>query len=255
MERCDASPPEFEIAHIPGVGHMIITAPSAPPADGALGFGKNCLHVDASATNAVDALWINAGDKNAANFDKLLRRTSTYSIPLNTIRIHDDFDSFLPEVAATDDLGFFEGTFLTASPTLKGVDVGGTGGTGGRQYGRFQIPVPPNYVAGTDITVAFMACVENVADQSATIDVEAVLCPSGIFDDGFDICITPARDINETSIGLRSFTLSGTDLGSNFQDAFPVLDIRFSTFVDDDGNAENDIRSKISSVAVVFQTT
>lgn len=149
-------------------------------------------------------------------------------LPIEQWRIHDDYDTLLPETAATDDLGFIEGTFGTHSPTLQSDDFGGASTT---MYGRQRFVLPPNYRSGSAITLrAHAGMLTTVADTSATIDF-VVHKDDGEGAVGTDICATAATTINSLTLADKDFTITPTGLVAG-----DTLDIRTTVAATDAGN-------------------
>lgn len=166
-----------------------------------------------------------------------------YTVPLNELRVHDDFDAFLPETAATDDLGFIEGTFGTSAPTVQSADFGGSSPTA---YARFQFVLPPEYVDGQTITLSVRAgMLTTVADTSATLDCECYVL-DGDGSVGSDICATAAQDINSLTIAAKTFTITPTSRAPG-----DTLDIRLTFAAVDSGDA-GVMKGVISSVQMLL---
>lgn len=75
----------------------------------------------------------------------------------------------------------------------------------------FELVLPQNYEAGTDLTVVVQARVGAVLNTAATLDFEAYLSNEngGV---GSDICATTAQSINSATWAEYSFTITGTTL-------------------------------------------
>jgi len=132
-----------------------------------------------------------------------------YTIALTSLRVHDAMITNLPGTAAADDMGLITGTPGTDSPTLQGVDFGGTSTD---EKGAFEFILPAEYVAGQTVTVRVRAAMlTTVSDGTATVDVEC--WEAG--DDGAagaDICATAAQSINSLTPANKDFTITPTNL-------------------------------------------
>lgn len=155
------------------------------------------------------------------------RNLQVYTVPLTGLRVWDAFATNLPGTSATDDLGLVGGTFATASPTVQTHD--GDSDSGITTYARFEFILPQNYVAGQTVKLRIHAGMKtNVADQSATLDVEAFRSDSeeGI---GSDLYAGAALTINSLTMADKDFTIAAATLGPG-----DTLDVRLTVFVDDD---------------------
>jgi hypothetical protein len=105
-----------------------------------------------------------------------------------------------------DDLGLVTGAFLTDTPAISSGDCATL--TKSRKA-RFQIQLPQDYIAGTEVQVALVQSLTHAADTSATLDVEA--CKTAA--PATDLCTTAAININTAGTdNWRYFTLDGTGL-------------------------------------------
>jgi hypothetical protein len=158
-------------------------------------------------------------------------------------KVWDAMQTNLPGTPAADDLGLVTGTYLSAAPIIKSVDFGGTSTTA---YARRQISVPEDYALGTNLTLKILAgMIEEVADTSAVVDVEAVIPTT---DATSDMCTTAAQSINSPTESLKSFSLSGATIG-NPGDS---LDIRIKFAGVDAGDAGPNIKANILAVALSY---
>jgi hypothetical protein len=130
-----------------------------------------------------------------------------YTIPLTSLRVHDAMATALPATAANDDMGLITGTPGTDSPTVQGVDFGGTTSD---EKSAFEFVLPAEYVAGETITARVRAAMlTTVSDGTATVDVECwVAGVDGAA--GSDICATAATTINSLTPGNKDFTITPT---------------------------------------------
>lgn len=162
-----------------------------------------------------------------------------YPVPLSDLRVWDAPGSHLPAAAANDDHGL-DHSAMNAAETVKGVDAGGTTET---QYSRADVPVPAEYVAGESITVRINASMAVVADDSATLDLEAYreAAPT------VDICATAAQSINSATPADKDYTITPSTVVVG-----DVLKLRLKTAVTDAGDADDDILAQIHSVDVLF---
>jgi hypothetical protein len=163
-----------------------------------------------------------------------------YAVPLNELRVHDDFDAFLPETAATDDLGFIEGTFLTSAPAVRTLDFKTTTTTA---YARFQFVVPAEYVDGQTVTLRVNAgAATTVSDGTLTLDAEVVrvAAPST------DICATAAQSINSLTAANKDFTITPTNVVAG-----DILDVRL-TIAGSDTATGTAVLGQINSVTLLL---
>lgn len=168
--------------------------------------------IETAGTTAGDVLLdLNSMDAGLAVARSALTEDSAaaYRIPLTSFKVHDALITNLPGTAAADDMALITGTPGTDSPTLQGVDFGGTTTD---EKGSFEFVLPPEYVAGQPVTLrARAAMLTTVSDGTATLDCEC--WKDG--DDGAagsDICATAAQSINSLTPANKSFTITPTGL-------------------------------------------
>ena len=148
-----------------------------------------------------------------------------YSIPVVSMRIHDNLSGLLPASATGDDLGIDGATFGTNSPSLLSSDSKAATTT---QYARFQFPLPVEYTSGQSVRVEVVAqMVTTVADTSATVDVQAYESDNegGI---GSHLCSTAAQSCNSLTAATLQFVLDGTALVAG-----EMLDVRLAVSIVD----------------------
>lgn len=149
-----------------------------------------------------------------------------YEIPLQMLRVHDAFQTTLPSVGASDDIGLTAGTYGTQIPYLKSQDLNALGAMT-TEYARTKFTLPPEYVTGSQAYLRVCAgMLTSVAATSATVDLEAFLCGRatvGPLVSGSDLVTTAATTCNSTTLANVDFTLTSGALipGS-------VLDIRLA---------------------------
>lgn len=146
-----------------------------------------------------------------------------YPISLDRFRVHDAFQTLLPGTPLTDDLGLSTNTFGTDSPTLDTEDHKAAGAV--NNFGRAQVVIPPEYVAGQSITLRVNAgMVTTVSDTTATLDVEAYrkAAPS------VDICATAAQSMNDLAAADLDFVITPTNVVVG-----DTIDIRLTTAIND----------------------
>lgn len=218
------------------------------PSDGDKGwsFGAIFKHLDGS--GQTDAIYINLGDNSSANFDVInlsyipTVASREYPIPLNQLRIWDDFDSFLPETATADDLGFTEGTFGTSAPLM--ITSGDLAGTAAIRYGRIQVPVPANYVAGQAVSLSITGSTITSPEVDMGLDAEVyrTAAPST------DICATALVAADAHAAGtVTTFTITPTNIVVG-----DILDIRIAIDIDD--TAGDSAEYRITKVSLNFTT-
>lgn len=147
-----------------------------------------------------------------------------YVIPYEAWYIWDS-GARLPNTSSSDDLGFYPGTFASASPLIRTYDVKTLTTT---LYARCKVTLPPEYVTGETVTLRFHAgMVTTVAGTSATIDVQAYKMneEGGI---GSDICATAAQSINSLTYADKDFEITPSTLAAGDE-----LDVRVAIAVTD----------------------
>jgi hypothetical protein len=150
----------------------------------------------------------------------------SYPIVLINLRVHDAIQTNLVTTASSDDLAVIGGTFGTDAVKVQSSDAKATSVT---QYARFQVAVPPEYVAGGDAKLRINAgMITTVSDTSATIDVEAFrqAAPTA------DICATAAQSINSLTAANKDFALTATNLVPG-----DILDVRVKVAIADSATA------------------
>jgi hypothetical protein len=141
-------------------------------------------------------------------------------------RVWDAFQTNLPGTPATDDLGLIGGTFGTNAPSIQTGDLKAAGAT--TRYARFQVNLPPEYVAGQTVTLRFAAgMITTIADASATLDVECHLSDE---DDtvSADLYVGAAQSINSLTFADKDFTITPATLSPG-----DMLDVRIAIAVND----------------------
>lgn len=229
-----------------GYGYCDGAGTTVPP-NGALGWSYGAIFRHLDGSGAADAVYINIGDEASANFDPVYPTSWTgsgnYEIPMTHWRVWDAVATNLPGTAANDDLGLETGTWLSApAPQIVSVDFGGVTTTA---YARLLTSLPMDWVPGTDVVFNVVAAMEEVADTSATIDIEAT-CPTGSPAD--DFCATDAQSINNQGAAIKSFTISSGAFGN----AGDSLDIRMKFAGTDAGDAAPNIRALITAAALSY---
>lgn len=234
----------------PGQGGVLGSGPTVP-SDNALGYAHGCVFAKTNGTGTTDALYVNVGTLAAANFDPITVALASslftttlrpYAVPLNELRIWNDFDSFLPETAATDDLGFTEGTYATSAPSLTSIDFKAAST---EAFGRVQVPVPADYVAGQPITVVLNVTADSDASVGQAVDVVVVrtAAPST------DICATGDLNVDGYTADDVTFTITPTNVVPG-----DILDIRIEVDAEDSDGTSPTMFIVIHSLTVNFTT-
>lgn len=151
-----------------------------------------------------------------------------YGVPLDSLRVHDAFNTVLPGTAATDDLALVGGTLGTNAPSIQAGDLKAAGAT--TRYARFVTYLPPEYVAGQTVLLRFAAgMITTIADASCTLDVE---CYKSDEDNtvSADLCATAATSINSVTFADKDFTITETNLLPG-----DMLDVRIAIACNDAG--------------------
>ena len=156
-----------------------------------------------------------------------------FPIPLTAFRTFDAMGTPLPSAGGNDDLGIVGGTHGTNTPSLQTQDHKAVA-TPTLNYGRVLVQLPWNYVAGSSVTLRFMAgMITNVADQAATTSLDvAVFEQEDDPDDsiGSDLYTGLALTaVNSLSFANQDFSLTATALLPG-----DILDVLVTTAVDDD---------------------
>lgn len=161
---------------------------------------------------------------------QLTQATERFKVPLETLRIHDAFQTALPGTSSSNDLGLAGGTFGTNAPSLQTADLKAAGST--TNYARFTFNLPASYVAGQTCQVRVWGNMKTtVSDTAATVDIEAYR--SG--DDasiGSDLCATAAQSINSLTVASKDFTITAASLLPG-----DTIDIRLALLVNDAATA------------------
>ena len=151
-----------------------------------------------------------------------------FVIPWTWWRVWDALQTNLPGTAATDDLALVGGTFATASPSIQGLDFGGTSTTG---YARALIPLPWDYADGQTVRLRFHAgMLTTISDNFARLDVECYETDEEVGISS-DICVTAVQSINSLILADITFTITPTSLVSG-----DLLDVRITVTGTDAGN-------------------
>ena len=149
---------------------------------------------------------------------------AVYPVPFEAWYIWDS-GARLPNTSASDDLGFYPGTWASASPIIRTYDVKTLTTT---LYARASFALPPEYDAGETVTVRFHAgMITTVAGTSATIDL-VLYETDGEAGIGSDLCSTAAQSINSLTFADKDFTITPTNLIAG-----DVLDFRVAIAVTD----------------------
>ncbi len=131
-----------------------------------------------------------------------------------------------PATAASDDLALIAGTFATDNFYIQGRDCKVATITG---YTRFEITVPPEYVAGQAFKLRFAAgMITTISDTTATIDCEVYKVGRDTHKSGSDLCTTSALNINSLTFADKDFTITPTNLAPGDK-----LDVRVTLAVVD----------------------
>lgn len=142
----------------------------------------------------------------------------------------------------TGAFGCTVGTHGSAGPIIKGTAASNNSQTNKM---RRQFTLPPEYVAGEDLTLR-VRCAETVgaATVSTTIDAEvfALDKDGGV---GSDLCATAAIDVTDT-VGNKDFTVTGATLEPG-----DVLDIELTGVTNDTGGAVGTVLA-VYDVALLF---
>lgn len=159
---------------------------------------QNALVVKAFASekNAISVFGgVQAGDTVA----------NLYAVPIDRYKAPTALQTPIG-TATTSILGLIDNTYLTGAPSAETTDLKAATAS---PKGRFLFAVPPNYSAGTSLTVTLNAGMKTtVSDTTATIDVQCVRQAAPTV----DICATDAQSINSLTASNIAFTLTGTNV-------------------------------------------
>jgi hypothetical protein len=153
------------------------------------------------------------------------RVLSVHPIDLTTLRTWDDLSALLPGTAASDDLGFIDGTFGTTSPVVQTSDAKATTVT---QRARFLTHLPANYDDGETVNIRVYAGMETtISDGTATIDFE-VYESDGETGISADLVTTAATSINSATYANYDFVVNAASLAAG-----DILDCRVTIAITD----------------------
>jgi len=131
---------------------------------------------------------------------------AVFPVAFNEMRVWNSWQQ-LPATAAADDLAVIAGTWATDVPHVESSDSGSTSVT---QYLAFEKTLPDYYDDGQTLTLRIPAKMRVVADDTATIDVEAYLSDGNGAVSGADLISTAATSINSDSWANKDFTITPT---------------------------------------------
>lgn len=133
--------------------------------------------------------------------------TAEYPLPITSAKVHDAMATNLPATAANDDMAIITGIPGTDAPTLQGVDFGGTSTD---EKCAFEYILPPQYRAGSPVTIRLRAAMlTTVSDGTATVDVN-VYKPTANGAVGADLVETAAQSINSLTPADKDFVVTPT---------------------------------------------
>jgi hypothetical protein len=164
--------------------------------------------------------------------DMLAAETATLAIPPAAFRATADGDA-LPLATQTSggDLGFVAGTHGAGGPVL-----GGSASTDSQTYAaRVQAGLPPQYVAGGDISLVVRVIVDSAPQVAATLDASVVAVADG--EAGGDLYAGAAAAIGEAWANA-TFAIDPTGLVAG-----DTLDIVLTVAIDDTGGAGTSVVS------------
>lgn len=157
---------------------------------------------------------------NVARANMVIDTTVVQRIPLSLLRVWDAFGTNLPAVGSSDDIGLAAGTFGTAIPYLKSQDMNAANSV--TEYARFQVTLPPEYVAYSQVYLrACMGMLTVAASVANSIDFEAYICARSTLVSGSDIVTTSAQSNLTTTLADKDFTLTSSALTAG-----TTLDVR-----------------------------
>lgn len=138
------------------------------------------------------------------------RAFAEYPITPPSMRVWDNFSSGLPGTASADDMAISTGTPGTDAASIETGDVKGLDTTS-RKFS-FAFGIPANFDPNQTVQVRLTAGMKTtVADQSATVDVQAWKS-LGDGSVGSDLCLTDAVSINSLTASNKTFEISSGSL-------------------------------------------
>lgn len=167
--------------------------------------------------------------------DLVQESLTPFDLAAETWRIHDNMDALLPDPptggSGNDDLGISSGTYGTGVPSIQTGDNKAAGAV--TKYARRTVQLPPNYVAGETVTIRLRAGMKTtIADNSATVDVQAYKSDGEGAVSGSDLCATAAQACNSLTMADKDFTITPTSLSPG-----DVLDVRIAIATNDAATA------------------
>lgn len=156
------------------------------------------------------------------------RVLAVFPIPFHLLKRWDALEDSLPQPSAGDDLGIYTFVFGTTAPKILTRDIDSLGAV--THYARVpDLVVPPTYDTGETIRLMIRGGVDvNLAQNSATLDVEVFVNDGNDGYSGVDRYVGAALDINSLTWADKLFDL-GTGLAPGDH-----LDIRIAVITSDD---------------------
>lgn len=144
-----------------------------------------------------------------------------YPLELQNFRVHDAFQTLIGSAAA-DDLGITAGAFGTGTPYLHSGDQNALGAY--TRYARTMFALPPEYVAGDNITLKVWAGqLTSMASVSSTVDAGVYKAAKDTLISGSDLIVEAAQSCNSLTFAGYSFTVTPSGLTPG-----DLLDIRLA---------------------------
>lgn len=243
---------------------LLFASGATVPTDGTDGYQTGCIfqHTDGSAATA---LYVNEGTATSCDFNPVISPgsisghatvsaagtltlatvTKTCGIALTDLRCSAKGKDALPDAPDATDLGLAD---AIGSPVV-GTTTNGGATAAATEKAAFDFVVPPDYVAGQDLTVRINAKVSAARQAASPLDVVAKLVKGGALD-ATDLCTTAAQEMKAvTDPADKDFTIDGDASGDALAPG-SVLHVEIS-FKTDDTGATADGYAQINSVSVL----
>jgi hypothetical protein len=155
---------------------------------------------------------------------------ASFVIPLEQWRVWNT-GAVLPNTSASDDLGYYSGTWGTDTAALKTYDVKTVGAT--TLYARTTVVLPPEYVATNAVSLRMSAGhLTAVADTTSTIDVDAYLSDDEAIISGSNLYSGAAQSCNSLTFANLDYTIDAGTLSPGNS-----IDVRLAVAVNDGAGA------------------
>jgi len=210
-----------------------------------LAAGQFIIGVDGTAANNAKVTMGGHATMNGTGAVTLATVSKTYAIPLTNLRKSALGKDALGDAPDATDLGLAD---AIGSPVVGTTTNGGSTATATEKCS-FDFAVPPDYVAGNDLTVRINALVSAARNAASPLDVVAKLIKAGALD-ATDLCTTSAIDMKDVTTAADENFAIDNDAAGDVLAPGSVLHVEIS-FKTDDTAATNDGYAKINAVTVL----